>query len=892
MTNWASTRTIHILFLVLLSVAISQRAFGQTGASYEPDCNDPDAHDINCAEPTKAIIADAQQAGYPYYIGHAEPTTLFFSTAGASGNKMQWKFRLPATDPSPTQNGSSVANFELYSAFWIGLALCDPNSNPYGACVATSDTNNPNTAGSAFLELQFYPPGSPFGGCSTTQWCVRLHINTLQNNNAFQKTNCLEPTTQAYVTTDGTPGGPKLLMSNGDTIVVTIHDTANGLETDVNDQTSATTASMVARGANGFVHNSDLTTCATTAFDFHAMYATASPGQIVPWLTLLPNVSFDFEIGHFELCGDAGCATKPDGPDVDDTSCQTIRGIGGCIGSDLDHDGTPYKADWADGTAGHPASVILGAPNDQGVGPLNAATSASSTYDEAYATITFQTTEATTGAFYPFFSQAGTGAACRFNFGNDIPGTTTNDFGKATQYGTTIQNPCFPAPDLTLKKSHTDPFTQGDVGDTFTITVSNVGGAATSGTVTVADALPASFTPTAMSGTGWTCTFGTATCTTANVLAAGASYPAITLTVTVAANAPPFPTNTVTVSGGNEASNVTGNNVATDPVTVRQHTTTTMQAATQDYDDSVTLQATVAPLGVAGSVEFFVNGASVGVGTYSGGTGVATLPYLVALAAGTYSLEADFTSANPLFLNSKGILPKGLTVTLEQTTLSYTGDTVIANGGTATMSGVLLEDGIKPIAGRTVLFTLGTGASQQTCSGVTNASGIATCAISPVKQPLGSGVVADAFAGDTFYQPASASATTILFAFLTTGADVVGDQSASIGASVTFWGAQWSSLNGLSGGAAPDSFKGFASSLAAEPPKCGITWTTRPGNSSDPPATLPSYMGVLVSTAVGKSGSTIAGDVLSIVVVQTDAGYAGNPGHPGTGTIVAQFCHR
>jgi len=70
---------------------------------------------------------------------------------------------LPATDPSPTQNGSSVANFELYSAFWIGLALCDPNSNPFGPCTPVSDANNSATAGAAFLELQFYPPGSPFG---------------------------------------------------------------------------------------------------------------------------------------------------------------------------------------------------------------------------------------------------------------------------------------------------------------------------------------------------------------------------------------------------------------------------------------------------------------------------------------------------------------------------------------------------------------------------------------------------------------------------------------------------------------------------------------------------------------------------------------------------------
>jgi hypothetical protein len=59
-------------------------------------------------------------------------------------------------------------------------------------------------------------------------------------------------------------------------------------------------------------------------------------------------------------------------------------------------------------------------------------------------------------------------------------------------------------------------------------------------------------------------------------------------------------------------------------------------------------------------------------------------------------------------------------------------------------------------------------------------------------------------------------------------------------------------------------------------------------------------MGIYVSTAVSKHGSTITGDVFEIVVVKTDPGYAGNPGHHGTGTLVAAlkdptkpavFCH-
>jgi hypothetical protein len=399
-------------FVLALTNASDAHATSTDNVTYESDCNDPDVHDVSCLEPTNALSQKASKAGYPYYIGHAEPS-----------------------EPSPAQDGSNVANFELYPTFWLGLDLCDPNSNPFGACNPASDLNNPSTAGAAFLELQFYPPGL---NCSNSQWCVRLHINTWEDNSVFQQNNCLEPTTAVYVTTDGTSGGSKFLMNNGDNIVVTIHDTANGIQTDINDLTTSTTGTMVASGANGFVHNSDQTTCATTPFDFHAMYATASPGQVVPWAALGPNVALDFEIGHWELCGNTSCSTLPDA-DADDTSCQTVRGIGGCFGGDTDHDGPPYQADWPDGAGAHPATLVLGSPDDNGAGPLSK--DKTTNYDKPYNQFKFMTTEATSGPFYPFFSQAGTGSSCRFNFGNDLPGTT-NDFGKAAQYGTTIVNPC------------------------------------------------------------------------------------------------------------------------------------------------------------------------------------------------------------------------------------------------------------------------------------------------------------------------------------------------------------------------------------------------------------------------------------------------------------------
>jgi uncharacterized repeat protein (TIGR01451 family) len=121
-------------------------------------------------------------------------------------------------------------------------------------------------------------------------------------------------------------------------------------------------------------------------------------------------------------------------------------------------------------------------------------------------------------------------------------------------------------PDLAIAKSHTGNFSVGQTGATYTITVSNVGHGPTSGTVTVVDNLPAGLTATAISGTGWTCTLGTLTCTRADALAATNSYPAINLTVNVAANAQSPITNTATVSGGGETN--IANDTASDPTTV------------------------------------------------------------------------------------------------------------------------------------------------------------------------------------------------------------------------------------------------------------------------------------------------------------------------------------
>jgi uncharacterized repeat protein (TIGR01451 family) len=163
---------------------------------------------------------------------------------------------------------------------------------------------------------------------------------------------------------------------------------------------------------------------------------------------------------------------------------------------------------------------------------------------------------------------------------NNAPASVTNSVsvsggGQTNTANDTASDPTTinQLPDMTITKSHLGNFTQGQVGAQYTITATNSGSAATNGsTVTVTDTLPAGLTPTAPIGAhnGWTCGIAgqTVTCTRSNVLAAGSSYPTITITVTVANNAPASVTNSVSVSGGGQTN--TGNDTASDPTTINQ----------------------------------------------------------------------------------------------------------------------------------------------------------------------------------------------------------------------------------------------------------------------------------------------------------------------------------
>jgi exo-1,4-beta-D-glucosaminidase len=160
----------------------------------------------------------------------------------------------------------------------------------------------------------------------------------------------------------------------------------------------------------------------------------------------------------------------------------------------------------------------------------------------------------------------------KVNGGGDVGGPTS------VSATTSIQQ----AADLTAASSHSGSFAQGDSADTYTLTVSDVdgpnaptAGGAALGLLWVTDNLPFGLTAAGMSGGGWTCRIDAVTCYRTDTLAAGSSYPPITLTVKVAADAPASVTNSVTVSGGGmtsgpNSSTSAGGQTGTDPTTITQ----------------------------------------------------------------------------------------------------------------------------------------------------------------------------------------------------------------------------------------------------------------------------------------------------------------------------------
>ena len=302
-------------------------------------------------------VANSQDV-YDQYVGHDEPSALFYSNTPGSGNQMQYNVTLPK-DPPPSKPLSRSYQFELNGALWFGMALCDTQSYPeqVSTCPASSDSNiTSNLAqhpGTAFLELQFYPPGwVPWptwavavgaDTCDPVRWCAAMNIFSLLEdpvNGTTQNPTCLakvglETFEFAFVTKNGVAQAPAnpldstlttftpnrtrdLFMASGDNLQVALHDTTNGVQANINDVTSGQSGSMTASPANGFAqfqYDPSGTSCTAIPYAFHPMYSTSSPDTRVIWAAHGYNVAFSDEIGHFQYCNGAAVPATPFGVD-------------------------------------------------------------------------------------------------------------------------------------------------------------------------------------------------------------------------------------------------------------------------------------------------------------------------------------------------------------------------------------------------------------------------------------------------------------------------------------------------------------------------------------------------------------------------------------------------
>jgi hypothetical protein len=313
------------------------------------------------------------------YIGHDEPSLLFYSDVPGSGNNMVYLMQLPKEPPAPPrQDGTGgTYNYQLHPAFWLGMVMCDDQSapNPGGStlagpnipCEPDSDDNifdgaDPSArdyigkhSGAAFMEMQFYPPDSPISGCDFSRWCSALTIDSFSKNlntGQYQNTACgevagIEYVNFAFITKDGVPVGPPspllandstftptantLLYNPGDVLRIVLQDTPNGLEISIADLTSGESGSMTASKKNGFAQilfDPNGTDCDPSTHnlpaDFHPMYATSGEHTGLPWADQGYNIAFSDEIGHFEYCSsvefEGGPCTStatgdPSGPD-------------------------------------------------------------------------------------------------------------------------------------------------------------------------------------------------------------------------------------------------------------------------------------------------------------------------------------------------------------------------------------------------------------------------------------------------------------------------------------------------------------------------------------------------------------------------------------------------
>ncbi len=333
------------------------------------------------------------------------------------------------------------------------------------------------------------------------------------------------------------------------------------------------------------------------------------------------------------------------------------------------------------------------------------------------------------------------------------------------------------APTLSITKSHSGNFTQGQKSAAFTVIVTNNGPGSAGGAsgITVTDNLPAGLTPSATpgSGTDWICNSSstTITCTNSDLIGSGNTYPTLTLFADVASNAGSPLSNTASVSGSGTTTPV---NSSPDSITVtaapilsiaKAHTGNFTQGSTGVWTITVGNggSASSTTSGTTTVLDTFPTGYSLAsfsgtgwacsgttsvmctsTGTISGGSSFPALSLTVSVPANSPTSVSNTATAYGGGDPNHGSSGTAVSSNSDSVTVNQVPSTISASSGSgqavaegaafSTLQATVLDANNQPINGVTVTFTapasgasvVFAGTNTNTATGTTNAAGVAT----------------------------------------------------------------------------------------------------------------------------------------------------------------------
>src|SRR2546427_679055 len=352
---------------------------------------------VACTE----VLDPEKVFGQGVYVGHDEPSGLFYSNQPGAGNRMQYQLTLPSGPPQASANAFS---FRVNFAFITKNGRPQPNSPP-SPVESTLQTFTPDGSADLFMN-------------SGDHITVTLH--------------------------DSAHG-----------LFIGLNDLTTG-------QSGSMTTS--ARNGFGQVKYAPApsTECTNIPYDFHPMYSTSSEQTRVTWAAHSYNIAFADETGHFDYCAHVvskgNCSTREgtagdtEPSDKDDVYCfdasqSSLIAVSGCLGTNAGFDGVPYQANtWPNGTATRPSPILFTSPRTGGGYDVNYSRAALeadlpriefSTCNRFVdsppgCTLIPTTDDGAPASFYPYFSALSAGGPCAWAIGGTLGGT---DFGAHSQWG-------------------------------------------------------------------------------------------------------------------------------------------------------------------------------------------------------------------------------------------------------------------------------------------------------------------------------------------------------------------------------------------------------------------------------------------------------------------------